>query len=192
MRGPWYVSVYCIGGCCVDKNTSYYFRFMVTLPHLAVGQESFLSWRKVVPVELGQPRSKCLGFKTQMWKYKRFSEPYNEMIKSLEWMGDKESRGKIRRPWLGSCLWDAGREWRKPEWFRNRRTEGTSALPLMPQNSNIAGELSLPQPCMRSSNWVIPGAHTWRGLWLLPGAPTAQELYGKEAESLQFLKRGGK
>lgn len=162
----------------------------MTLPHLAVGQEAFLSWRKVVPVELGQPRSKCLGFKTQMWKYKRFSETHGEMIKSPDWMGNKESRGKIRRPWRGSCLWDAGREWRKPEWFRNR-TEDTSALPLMAQNSNIAGELPLPQPCMRSGNWVIPGAHRWRGLWLLPGAPQLRSPMGRRQNPSSSSKEAG-
>ena len=106
-------------------------------------------------------------------------------------MGDKESRGKIRRPWGGSSLWDVGREWRKPEWFRNGRTEDTSALPLMPQNSNITGELPLPQSCMRRSNWVIPGAHRWRGLWLLPGPLQLRSSMGRRQNPSSSSKEAG-
>lgn len=62
----------------------------------------------------------------------------------------------------------------------------------MAQNSNIAGELPLPQPCMRSGNWVDSWSPQMERIVTAPRSPTAQELYGKEAESLQFLKRGGK
>lgn len=98
-----------------------------------------------------------------MWKYKRFSETHGEMQTVLRLMGNKESRGKIRRPWRGSCLWDAD------ENEGNQSGSGTEQrtplpFPRWPRIATLQGNpRSLPQPCsfherQLSDSWT----YRWR------------------------------